>query len=397
MKGHTNKGKQAKTTLTPKKIKEPVTIRKRALANGKFSLYLDIYQKGNRKTETLGLFLYPGSDPVTKKMNADAIQVAEKVKADRVIAIQKCGADKYDKVKLLSVKLSDWMQIYASEMEGRGYKSGREDARKAIDMYLKTISQQTIKLIDIDKNFCRGFLRFLKTMPNHCVKVGEERPISNGYAAKIQSNFAAALNKAVREELIERNPMKLLDSIERFHPEDSKREFLSIDELKKAAETPLRFEESKSAFMFGCFTGLRFSDIKKLTGNDILTNPDGNGKYIRTKMQKTQKWINLPLSAEALRWIPQRESPEEKLFDLVDHSHVNQHLEIWMNDASVNKHVTFHCARHTFATLLITKGVDIYTVSKLLGHSKITTTEIYAKLVDQRKVDAVAKLDNLFA
>ena len=397
MKAHTKKGRQAKTTLTPKKIKEPVTIRKRALANGKCSLYLDIYQKGNRKTESLGLFIYPGSDPATKKMNEDTIKIAEKIKADRVLAIQRRGVDKFDKIRLLSITLSDWMRTYAAEMEGRGYKSGREDARNAIDMYLKSVSQQTIKLIDIDKNFCRGFLRFLKTMPNRCVKPGEERPISIGYASKIQSNFAAALNKAVREELIERNPMQLLDSIERFHPEDSKREFLSIDELKKAAETPLRFEESKSAFMFGCFTGLRFSDIKKLTGNDILTNPNGIGKYIRTKMQKTQKWINLPLSAEALKWIPQRERLEERLFQLVDHTHVNQHLEIWMNDACVNKHVTFHCARHTFATLLITKGVDIYTVSKLLGHTKITTTEIYAKLVDQRKVDAVAKLDNLFA
>ena len=387
-----------KTTPTKKKFKEPVTIRKRELATGRTSLYLDIYQKGNRKTESLGLFLYPGTDPMTRRQNADTLKIAEQIKADRILALRQCGVDKFDKVKLLSISLADWMQRYADEkpQSGKTYHSGRTDANHAIQKYLDAIARPAIKLIDIDKNVCRGFLQFLKNMPNTNTKKGEERTISAGYAAKIQANFTAALNCAVREELIDRNPMKLLDSSERFHAEDSKREFLNLDELKLIIDTPLRFDLTKRAFLFCCFTGLRFSDVTKLTGKDILTNPDGNGKYIRTKMQKTQRWINLPLSAEALKWIPQRESLEDKLFPLVDHTHVSQHLDIWMKDAGIEKHVTFHCARHTFATLLITKGADIYTVSKLLGHTKITTTEIYAKLVDQRKVDAISKLDNLF-
>ena len=75
---------------------------------------------------------------------------------------------------------------------------------------------------------------------------------------------------------------------------------------------------------------------------------------------------------------------------------MEKHIGLWLTAAGINKHITFHCARHTFATMMITIGVDIYTVSKLLGHSKVTTTQIYSKIIDKHKAEAVSKLDSLF-
>jgi integrase len=113
-------------------------------------------------------------------------------------------------------------------------------------------------------------------------------------------------------------------------------------------------------------------------------------------MQKTQKWINVPLSDEALRWLPVKEDLDEPIFHLYDPVNIEKHIAIWMRNAKIDKHITYHCSRHTFATMMLTLDVDLYTVSKLLGHSKITTTQIYAKIIDKKRVDAVSKVDGIF-
>ena len=379
------------------KIKEPVTIRERVLTGGKKSLYLDIYVKGSRKTESLGVFIYPGTDPATKRMNADSRKTAEQVKADRILALRQCGMERYDVVKKLAISLYDWMDEYSTENVNVSASTmrGRRHTRDRVKHYLDAIARPNMKLVDVDKHFCRGFLAYLKTAKNLRTTL-KQRTISVGNAAHIQTIFTGALNKAVREQLIERNPMLMLDSNEKFQPEESKREFLTIEELRRAIDAPAKQEEVKRAFMFSAMTGLRLSDIKALTGKSILDNGDGTGKYVQVRMQKTQKWINVPLSKEAMRWLNVKDDPNEPIFKLFDPVNIEKHLGIWMENAGIEKHITFHSARHTFATTLITKGADIYTVSKLLGHSKIMTTEIYAKLIDQRRVEAVSKLDDLF-
>jgi integrase len=113
-------------------------------------------------------------------------------------------------------------------------------------------------------------------------------------------------------------------------------------------------------------------------------------------MEKTKHVVTIPLSTEALRWMPER-GEAELVFDLPK-SRNTRHKSInnWVKDAKIGKRITFHCGRHTFATLMLTLGGDLYTTSKLLGHRNVATTEIYAKIVDQKKVDTVSLVDNLF-
>ena len=112
-------------------------------------------------------------------------------------------------------------------------------------------------------------------------------------------------------------------------------------------------------------------------------------------MQKTKDPIYVPLSEQALRWMPERgdKTAEEKVFAIPYVEYVNPGLAKWAEQARLNKHVTFHLARHTFATMMLTLGADLYTVSKLLGHSDV---KVYAKIVNQKKNDAVNLVNSVF-
>ena len=158
-----------------------------------------------------------------------------------------------------------------------------------------------------------------------------------------------------------------------------------------------KYPEVKRAYLFSCFCGLRISDIYKLTWGDIVL--DGEQYKVRVVMKKTAKALYLPLSATALRWLPERGTGKDtdNVFVLPTQMLVNYRLSAWAKKAGITKRVTFHTARHTFATMELTAGADLYTTSKLLGHTNVKTTQIYAKIVDAKKAEAVNLVSNLFA
>ena len=78
-------------------------------------------------------------------------------------------------------------------------------------------------------------------------------------------------------------------------------------------------------------------------------------------------------------------------------SNIERNLTKWMQNAKITKHITYHCSRHSFATMMLTLGADIYTTSKLLGHANVNTTSIYAKIVDQKKIETVGLVENFFS
>lgn len=115
-------------------------------------------------------------------------------------------------------------------------------------------------------------------------------------------------------------------------------------------------------------------------------------------MKKTGEVVNVPLNVNALKWMPERGDAKlnDLVFDLPASSTINSDLKQWMKDANVSKSVCFHVSRHTFATLSLESGADIAVVSDLLGHKNLRTTQIYAKVVDKKKAEAVNKLDQMF-
>ena len=160
--------------------------------------------------------------------------------------------------------------------------------------------------------------------------------------------------------------------------------------------TPCEDDMLKCAFIFCCLVGLRYSDVKKLVWNDLYEDNDG-AIILRIRVTKTKRCEDFPISKEALKWLPERiGSGDEKIFKLPKNDNSNRKLKHWCTLAGITKNVTFHVARHTAATLNLSLGVPIETVSKLLGHTKISTTQIYAKVIDANKKAAVHKQDGVF-
>ena len=179
---------------------------------------------------------------------------------------------------------------------------------------------------------------------------------------------------------------------------ESKREFLTIDEVKTLIDTPCRREDVKGAFLFSCYCGLRISDVLALKWKNV--DCVAEQWRINIIMQKTRQPLYLPLSMNARKWMPERNEAgdDDPVFPTLPcEDTCNVQLKPWVRAAGITKHVTYHCARHTFATMLLTLGADLYTVCKLLGHSDVKTTQIYAKIINKKKEDAIGLIDMEFA
>ena len=378
------------------KLKETVRIREKKLSDGNISLYLDMYYKGIRKKESLKLYILPETSPIIKMQNANTRKLAEQIKAQRILDIQNCGLVDWDSVKRSHITLKEWMVKFSQGDAAvtEGSKRTRRNALARVEQYLNYIGEPDLELKNVDKEFCRGFIAFLKT----CKFNNGKKTLSNTTCRIFVNIVTAALTKAVNEGIIERNPFKQLEAKEKPKKDESTREFLTIDELKLLMATPCRLEIVKHAFLFSCFTGLRYSDVKSLLWSEIHTAADGKTRYFEHQQVKTKKNVTVPLSEEALKWMPKKQKGKDKVFHQmqITSTTVEVLLEEWVKAAGIHKHITYHCSRHTAATMLLTLGADLYTVSKILGHSSIKMTEVYAKIVDKKKVETVNLVNNLF-
>lgn len=286
------------------KAKEPIRIRERKLANGNISLYLDVYQKGVRKYESLGLYLVPETSSRARQLNKETRQTAEKIKSDRILALQHASVKQWDKVRKSSTLLLDYLKDYENDDTGVSQKTlkNRHDMRLKVEQYATESNQTFVLVANIDVEFCRGFIRFLRTAKNARKKNGDST-ISVGYAATVQTSFNGALNNAVRKGMLKANPMKAINPKEKVHAPDSSREFLTLEELKLAMTGTCINQDVKKAFIFACFTGLRLSDIRALTWAKVQKAPDDKTLFVSCLMQKTQTYVNVPLSNEALNWM----------------------------------------------------------------------------------------------
>jgi len=369
----------------PQKVKEPIRLRTKELADGSKSLYLDIYRNGKRTYEYLKMYLIPETDSNARRQNETTMAAANAIKSKRIIELTSGEAgivNHRDKVYLL-----DWMKAYEENQEKRG-KKGISQIKSVIGI-LKEYAGERFTLDRIDLAFCQGYIDYMLT---------SYRPKGKLIAASTRNTyyqiFNGALNAAVRAKRILRNPFNEMDKSEKPKMPESVRSYMTIEEVRALIATPMQNEEVKSAYLFSCFCGLRISDILGLKWKDIFID---NGQYrLSVAMQKTKEPIYLPLSNEALKWIPERgdKTADEHVFELP--TTVNQLIKPWAKAAGISKRFTFHTARHTFATMMLTLGADLYTVSKLLGHTSVRMTQVYAKIVNKKKDDAVNLTNGLF-
>jgi len=373
------------------KIKEPIKVRVKHLANGSKSIYLDIYMNGKRKYEFLKLYIIPEYNKSDRVRNSETLKLANAIKAQRIIELQNQSYG-FKVNKSSNLKLIDYVQSIA---EKKSENEVRKTAMHAVACHLKRYNPNDILLRRVDKDYILGFLDYLKTAKQTHSK--KEKLLHVNTQAYYYKMLRYCLNYAVSEELIVDNPMNKMKNEEKPHRHRTEREFLTIEELKKLAQTPFYNTLLKKAFLFSCFCGLRHSDIIALTWGGIKVDEEGNSQ-LSIIQRKTKEAISLPLSQEAIKQLPEpgNAKDDEKVFKgLITLGRTNEILPKWAERAGIKKHITFHTARHTHATMLLTLGVDLYTVSKLLGHTNIQTTQVYAKLVDESKKKAIDLIPNI--
>jgi integrase len=173
---------------------------------------------------------------------------------------------------------------------------------------------------------------------------------------------------------------------------ETHREHLSHEEVKLLVKTPCKSETLRKMALFSILTGLRWSDIEKLRWCDIRKS--NSGWVIEHRQQKTRSIEILPISENAIQILGDSgdRSPQAKIFDIIYSSRVSEVLKKWCSDAGIDRKITFHCFRHTNAVLQLEAGTDIFTLSKMLGHRDIKTTQIYAKISDKAKREAAERI-----
>lgn len=384
-------------------IKEPIKLRFKQLKDGNQSIYLDCYINGIREYKFLNLYLRPDTSRENKMWNIEQLRLANAIKAQYIIDIQNGEFGFKDRNRTRKLSFLTYCEDMAAEYEANGQTSCAVLMRSAVKR-MTAYKGKNISFNHIDKEFLIGFIEYLNSDIRDFDKESKDKkrkpkPLSEVYKEALFARIMVALNKAERDGIIVKNPGKDIDRKLKPHAEQKSRCYLTLDEIQKIIDTEYKPDNDiKPAFLFCCFSGLRYSDVQKLTWGEITVSPEGYAQ-IETNMQKTGKDITIPLSDNALKWLPERTDQTSasrifyKLPDQVTNADVR--LRTIIKKAGITKHVTFHVARHTFATLTLTYGADLYTVSKLLGHSNIRTTQIYAKIVDESKRKAVNLIPKL--
>lgn len=361
---------------------ETVHLRKRQRTHGGYSLYLDIYANGRRNYEYLKLYLVPENSRADKLKNQETMRLAEAVKAQRIVEIQN-GRFGFDTPKMSKINLfAYWDEVM--ERRKKEDSTGNYGNWYSVKTHLlKYAGTGDVKMADIDKKFCQGFKDYLRT-----AETKSGKPLSQNSRNSYFCKFRVFMQTALDEGVININPCS---GIKPDKPSEEKREYLTIDEIKQLSQTPCTKDVLKRAFLFSCLTGLRWSDVNKLTWGDVRQQDGFRRIVFRQKKTKNLEYLDINPQAAALMGTPSDDN--DRVFRGLKYSaQMNIELQRWCMTAGISKKITFHCGRHTFAVMMLTLGTEIYTVQKLLGHRELKTTQIYADILDKKKQDAVTQI-----
>lgn len=274
----------------------------------------------------------------------------------------------------------EYFNATAKKRHAQSSDSIRVNWKRAYEL-IKLFAGDILPFSKIDNRFAEDFKLYLLSAPCGGNKSGT---ISRNTAVTYFSIFKAALKQAFIDGYLTTD---LSAKIKGIPEQESRREYLTVEELNTLAGTPYERDVLKRAALFSALTGLRHCDIQKLRWKEISMN--GNQAQLHFTQQKTKGVEYMPISQQALELSGEPREPEQLVFeDLPDPAWISKPLKRWIEAAGITKRITFHCFRHTYATLQLSSGTDIYTVSKMLGHTNVKTTQIYAKVVDEKKSKA---------
>jgi integrase len=372
-----------------------VKLRQKAIKGGKQSLYLDIYppivsSKTGELTrrEFLGMYIFDKENsPANKQHNKDTKTLAEQIRQKRENYLNKpeiyTGYEK-QQLKIKEKGEKDFV-AYFKELAEKRQKSNHDNWMAAFN-YLEKYTKGSLKFAEINEKTCNDFKEFLLTTNNNR---SDKTKLAQNSAVSYFNKFKATVKQAFKDGFFQVDINSRIDSIP---SKETRREFLTIEEVNKLAKTDCKSPLIKRAALFSALTGLRFVDIKNLTW-DKVEYIKNDGYYLKFTQQKTEGVEMMPISEQAFELLGEKTEHLEQPFEGLKYSAFeNKHLHQWIGAAGITKDITFHCFRHTYATLQLSNGTDIYTVSKMLGHRDLKTTQIYAKIIDQTKRDTTNKI-----
>ena len=377
-----------------------VSLRQKKISKGRKSLYLDFYPpiphpKTGEPTrrEFLGLYIYEKpKTPIDKQHNKETLKIGNSIRQKRENFLNKPEIySQYEKEQLRLKELGEQCFIeYFTKLANKRNGSNRSSWVSTLN-YLNDFTNGNIKFSDLNQKFLEDFKEYLLTTKSNR---SNKTTLSRNSAVSYFNKVKAALKQAYKDGILHYD---LNAKIKPIKAAETRREYLTLDELNKLAKTDCNNPLLKRAALFSALTGLRFSDIQKMTWGE-LEYINGQGYFLNFSQKKTKGIEVLPISEQAYSFTDGSENPKDMpqdkpVFDGLKYSaYQNKHLYQWIGAAGITKDITFHCFRHTFATLQLFSGTDIYTVSKMLGHKDLKTTQIYAKIVDEAKRTAANKI-----
>lgn len=381
-------------------MKETIRLRKKATAGntGVMSLYLDIYRNGKREYEFLKLYLVPELTKADKKKNEETMKLAEAIKAKRTVELMNGEygfKSQYKTDTPFFEYYSAMCEKRFNNTESRGNWGNWYSCLHHLRIYEK---RKNITFAEITPEWVQGFKDYLETKAlawsNDKSERVKDTKLARNSKVSYFAKLKACINQAFEDRIIPVNPCR---GVKNFKAEEGTRMYLTVEELKRLVETDcIQYPGVKTTFLFSCLTGLRRSDILKLTWGEV--HQQGDFTRLIFKQKKTGGLEYLDINQQAVDLMGPRGQSDDFIFSdmLPDMDCTNKTLQSWMYRAGIDKKITFHCGRHTFAVMMLDLGADIYTVSKLLGHRQLTTTQIYAKVLDKNKQNAVSRIPSIF-
>lgn len=388
-----------------------VRLRKRKLRNGAEQYYFDVYDKGRREYPTLKepqLIIQPSKDKATLKANAEVLREAE-----RIVKVfeGELAAGKYKWLQTDTsntptddLKNASFLEYFRAESESRrakrGCKSNTYSCFRHFERFVQASHRGELTYQMFTQKVVEDFKRYLDKLieMNRGWKAGIYQPGSGKRG--INANCAIIYFKRLKMVSAKAFKAGLLSTdassdVENFRPVSNRREYLEAEEVHKLAQdleaNPVD-SLMKRAFLFGCNSGLRWEDLTGLTWKDI------QGGTLSTEIRKSKgkKRLDFKLSDMALDVAGKPGLLNERIFPLTYNMYLNVKLDRWILANGIQKKITWHCARHTFATVLLDLGQDISLVQRALAHSRLETTQIYAKILDKKLNEATSSIGEAF-
>ncbi|MDE7414563.1 MAG: site-specific integrase [Muribaculaceae bacterium] len=378
----------------------------KVLSDGRESLFLDFnygysmqiskttgkeYAKKDRQREYLKLYLWQAPRSTQERQqNKETLEIAKKIRFERGQQLLE-SAEGYRLKKEKDINFLDWMEAYYDSYT-KGDKRHIKRARTCFIDFLTSTPEfakytKRIKPEQIAKPMIVAFTEYL-----------QNRFVGEG-AHTLYARFKKIIKSAVEADVMRKNPCNGV--IIKIDNGTLKKDVLSVEEVGKMIATHYTGEnpDIRRAFIFSCYCGLRWCDVKDLT----FANVDYSNRLLRfeqakTKGHSTASGVVIPLNDGLLKLIgePDNEKGKDSLiFPLPSHTMCLKALRHWVSRAGIDKHITWHCAQHSFAVNILNNGANIKTVASLLGHSGLKHTEKYTRAVDSLKQEAINSLPEL--